>query len=187
LEVLRTIGIDDAVEECESHENEEDYSYMIDNETPGEDKNIPRDVPPGLTNKKRNSNVSASRTLDMHPGTLVQQNKIRNTFNDVVSGKKSIASSSYFSSQVIDSDDSIKSSKKDKKNNDISKPVIKITEIKSQTKSQFLKSSSNSKSISSSSSDNESKSHNIWEESSKSSSSSKISEEIKEETNTVAP
>jgi hypothetical protein len=41
--------------------------------------------------------INDSRTPEIHPGTLAEQNKIRNTFKDVVDGKKSI-SSSYFSS-----------------------------------------------------------------------------------------
>jgi hypothetical protein len=48
--------------------------------------------------KRRLSYLNHSRTPDIHPVVLVQQNRIRNSFNDVVSGKKSIASSSYFSS-----------------------------------------------------------------------------------------
>jgi hypothetical protein len=41
--------------------------------------------------------INESRTPEIHPATLVEQNKIRNTFKEMAEGKKSI-SSSYFSS-----------------------------------------------------------------------------------------
>jgi hypothetical protein len=99
--------------------------------------------------------INESRTPEIHPATLIEQNKIRNTFKEMAEGKKSI-SSSYFSSQVISSNDSVPAIKKKRE----SKSSVKVKSDKHELKkNESIKDSVKEKSSSSSGSD-----YDIWKQ-----------------------
>jgi hypothetical protein len=69
-EVLRAIGIEDAVDQDESGNNE-GYSFMYDPTTKiKENQNEQQSV--ANPKKQRNSMLSVSRTPEIHPATLVE-------------------------------------------------------------------------------------------------------------------